>query len=149
MNKTQWLVIALVAALLFNAFVHWTNPAYRYYVDNVDLFRKDYKTFVDQVRLEFVPAIMSVATNQPATVVYTNQINGVVLKDTVKSDNVDEIIKEEKDLPVFFWRMNNTVGVEYNGFRFLPGDNFFGSEIVYIDPTLLQTKTHTFRIKQR
>lgn len=53
----QILAAALLVAVAINSYQHYTHPAYKYYVDNINKLRDDFRLFKLQVANDFVPAV--------------------------------------------------------------------------------------------
>lgn len=143
LSKNQLLQVVLILALVFNALVHLSSPAYRYYKENFENVRKSFRDFETKVKVDFVPSIFEMITNRvSASSVVTNFISsaGSFTNSVSSVASKDPIQKVELQFVYSF----QDGSFYYDGFFYREGDDFFGSKITKITPTYFKTETSIY-----
>ena len=144
LNTNQLLQLVLILALVVNAVIHFTSPSYRYYRENFDRVQKGVVDFERKVKADFVPAILTLATNRNFIVVS----NSVSVSDTVKvtapllSDT--NSVSRLMSLDFRWFQGPRGCGFDLDGFHYHVGDVLFGSVIRSISPTMVVTDDYQF-----
>lgn len=144
LNTNQVLQLVLIIALIVNAVIHFTSPSYRYYRENFDQVKKGVVDFERKVKTDFVPAILTLATNRNFIVVS----NSVSVSDTVKisapllSDT--NSVSRLMSLDFRWFQGPRGYGFDLDGFHYHVGDVLFGSVIRSISPTMVVTDDYQF-----
>lgn len=143
LDKAQVIALLLVVALIFNAIIHWTHPAYRYYRDKISLMdsRYDarYKEFVSDVRTNLVPSIAFVATNNINSLVAFSRSfqNSSQFQDRVSSSSSSSKTLNRSKLNANYWSIGGDYGLWFEGYSYRVGDSFRGENILAIDPSCM------------
>lgn len=140
-SSTQLLQLFLILALIVNAIIHFTSPSYRFYKENVDRLDRVFHDFERQVKIDFVPAIISVASNNTYRATETNFSNSVS-----NSTSSSEFPSSGTlfNLDYHYFTAGNKSGFHFDGHDYFNGDSFFGSSIRVITPTVIVTDSYHF-----
>lgn len=148
LSTNQILQVLLIVALVVNAVIHFTSPSYRFYKENFETVKKGVVDFENKVKLDFVPAILSIASNR----VFVVSSNGL--------DNVSSSVSLSSSAPLLCCDSNNNsrlmsldfrwyktpsgYGFELDGGYYSAGDLLFGSVIRSVTPTMVVTDDYQF-----
>lgn len=149
LSLRDWLLIALILCILFNSIHHISSPAYRYYTEQCKKFDADYNNFVNKVRDSFVPALYSnqVYVIRRCVQEYLSTNAVVQSSDTFA---VSSFLKSGLNsytnsstrcvnLNFKYGRFDDSQIFTYQDRVYFIGDDFYGSTITYISPTLVKT----------
>lgn len=136
LNFTQWLQLGLLIALLINAVVHYTSPAYRYYQDKFSQFETSFSDFRRRVQCDFVPSIYEIISNRSVVVSSCpSPSSSLVGNYSVKSNEVGRLF----DLDYHYFESGSSSCFEVDGHYYTVGDSFYGSVIRHVSPTIVVT----------
>ena len=143
LNFNQILQLALVLALVVNALVHFQSPAYRYYQENVTRLNGDYQTFEKRIFSDLVPFILSQKTN-------TNESVSLTIDKTSSAPSDSSSVSSSSTTNYTHISISYSYAGSFGSCftfedRFYKvGDDFFGSPITYISPTLVRTSNDVY-----
>lgn len=140
LSLNQVLQLVLIFALVLNALIHFTSPTYRYYQENFEKVRKGVTEFEQKVKLDFVPAILNLASNRV-------QVSSTVIPDNPDKPNLlvgTNANERLMSLDFHWYQMGNSFGFELDGRYYQQGDLLFGSVIRSVTPTLIVTDDYQF-----
>lgn len=139
----HWLIIALILVLIINTVTHFTHPAYKFYRENFEQLRESNEVFEKRVLTEVVTAIVTNSSFRSSSVVtnvsisQTSSVSSVMRGESVATNStysLDFRFFVSQSLPCF----------EYQGRSYFLTDDFYGSPLIYISPTIVKTSTSTF-----
>lgn len=143
LTLNQVLQLVLIFALVLNALIHFTSPTYRYYQENFEKVRKGVSDFEQKVKLDFVPAILNLASNRVqvsssvSSSFSSSSDRPLLLPGTNTNDRL-------MSLDFQWYQMGNSFGFELDGRYYQQGDLLFGSVIRSVTPTLIVTDDYQF-----
>ena len=146
-NSNQVLQLVLIAALIVNAVIHFTSPSYRYYRENIDQIKEGVSKFETKVQADFIPAILSAASNR-VFVVSSNSVS--VSSSSVSSPAGPSVVFDTNSVSRLFslnfrWFVfEGRYGFELDGCDYFEGDRIFGSLIRSVSPTMVVTDDYQF-----
>lgn len=151
-SREDWFILCLFCLLLFDIFVHFFHPAYKFYRETRASLNKRLDDFEHKVIFEFVPTLALVASNN-------------IVKSEIPSPAVDSISpslpsssetqKNNREVSVSLPRGAHSFKVDgvqcanISGFTYLVGDNFDGSPILFINPVFMQTSNARYTFPDR
>lgn len=141
LSLNQVLQLVLIFALVLNALIHFTSPTYRYYQENFEKVRKGVNEFEQKVKLDFVPAILNLASNR---VQVSSSVSSSSLPDRpllLSGTNTNDRLMS---LDFQWYQFGNSFGFELDGKYYQQGDLLFGSVIRSVTPTLVVTDDYQF-----
>lgn len=152
LNLNQVLAIALIGATVFNAYQHFTHPAYKYYVDNFRKLREDFDAFKTRVSLEFVPAISN-SFASAAQVSISNQV--LLISRTQKGifSPANSPANQEKSKPPNFkfrryFEISGTRFVMLGDTWYKEGDVVLGLPILGITPDVVNVGGNYYDVQK-
>lgn len=138
-RKSAVLLLFVLAMLAFDLFEHLRSPAYRYYRGLSDRLDRRCSSFEEQVKRDFVPAILSVASNRSVVV----SAPALVSTGFVSSAVSPSAALSLDGARYFAWC--GRPYFEYQGNCFTVGDDFFDDFIVRVTPVSCTTSSgHLF-----
>lgn len=137
----QWLILAVFLGLLYNTYVHYTHPAYRFYRASVLALRAEYEGFRRQIVSDFVPAITNLQFRLTSSLASssasaTNSVVGFTNPMTSPTNGFSAVRP-----PLRFGRYFECNGVPYVtlGVRYYTvGDEIMGYPVVSIAPGVVK-----------
>ena len=147
-TTNQILQLLLIIALVVNAVIHFTSPSYRFYKENFESVKKGVVDFENKVKLDFVPAILTLATNR-VVVLSSNGLDNVSssvsLVSSAPSISCDSNTNSRLMSLDFRWyKTPSGYGFELDGSYYAAGDLLFGSVIRSVTPTMIVTDDYQF-----
>lgn len=145
LNSNQVLQLVLILALVVNAVIHFSSPSYRYYKENIDQIKEGVLNFERKVQSDFVPAILSVASNR---VVFSSSSNVVSVSSSTSLSPA--VVFDTNSCSRLFslnfrWFVSGSrYGFELDGCNYFEGDTLFGSPIRSVSPTMVITDDYQF-----
>lgn len=152
-RKYLILVFLLIGLLIVNTVVHFSHPAYRFYRQNCEDLKKqvesaalslrsDYDVFTKRVQVDFVPSILTVFSNRcEFASVSSNGTVGVVGSSS-GDDYKPDIITAR------YFVAGGKGWLDYDGWQYTAGDDFFGYTILEIRPSLVITDGRVFILQR-
>lgn len=135
-TSLHWLILILLIFIGYNAYVHVSSPAYKYYQENFKILESRFFDFEKRVSTEFVPALIKYQSNLFERVKFDSPSQN--LSSSLPTNLVSSAINfhyfTSGDLPHFTFDHHN----------YSLGDFFFGSPILFISPTLIKTSSSVF-----
>ena len=138
---SAWL---LIAALFFNAIIHFRSPAYRYYKEQCEELRSLYDEFQDRVKDEFVPAIKDLATNMVDSVSLPRQAGAPGLPARGSVEFVSDYRYQRASCSYY-----GIEGCFIDGWFYRLGDRYLGSPILAVEPSCAFTRDFVIRPSAR
>lgn len=130
-RKTLVLLMLVLAAVAYDVFEHMRSPAYRFYKSESARLERRYLDFEHRVKSDFVPAILSAASNRV-------QVIDSFVSNTVSSNVVSPRLSIPLDGARFFC-CGGVPYIEYDGHWFTLGDYLYDDYIVFISPLSCRT----------
>lgn len=148
-RKYLILVFLLIGLLIVNTVVHFSHPAYRFYRQNCEqlknqvesvalALRSDYDVFTKRVQVDFVPSILTVFSNRcDVASVFSNRCDVVG-----STDYKPDIITAR------YFVAGGKGWLDYDGWQYTAGDDFFGYTILEVRPSLVITDGRVFVLQR-
>lgn len=123
----KFFFVLFVSLVCWDIYEHFTSPVYKYYRELSALLVNRQNDFESRVRDEFVPAIVSTATNFRASV--SSSVS-------VTNSSCESFHDRHLTLPrSTYFVSSGRGGFRFGGYDFFVGDDIFGECILSIRPT--------------